>query len=488
MKKSLKIIFVLLVSLLFSSYTFAATVNKDKTTLSLVEDNTCTITFGEYGVFEKKLVNIDKENKTIDISLKVKNTDPGNHKREETDSESLPGEVVLAIDVSYSMVAPQNSVNGVTRKKLLLDAANDLVDKLFDAKPDIKIGLAKFSSVPDASAGSIEDAKTVLELSSNKSAVKEGLSNIENGTDTGDFTDIDAGLKVAETLLSSDSSTKKYILLLTDGLPNTTSSGKISEYSDATMNETKAELSSIQSKGINLISLLIGVTNDNYPVSIYPQPQSYSKQLSYEELANEIFGTTANPKYGSVYYVNSNKIADTLKNAIYNDLVTTSTIEIDESDKYKLTDIVIKDYFPQNIVDNFTYSVLTQPSLGTVSSEIDSDRSITWSIPELKPGEESSLTYRLTLKDGVDESILNTNLPTNENVTIDYKKGGDPQDQVHNDKSPIVKLTTEADPTIVPDKILPQTGSYMWATVIIVSILGVSLSTFGFIKSKRMFK
>ena len=151
MKNLVRIFSVMLISLMFCSCVFATetsvkpeTVSKDKTVMSLVKDEECNIDFGTYGHFQKKLSNIDLQNKTIDIDLKAINSDPGGHKKTITVEDDVAGEVVLLIDISYSM--EDNTYKGVTRKQMVLDAASSLVDKLYTAKSDINIGLVKFST------------------------------------------------------------------------------------------------------------------------------------------------------------------------------------------------------------------------------------------------------------------------------------------------------------------------------------------------------
>ena len=74
MKKSFKFIVTLIVLLLISTACFAATpVAKGDAQMHLVEDNVNTQTFGRFGEFEKKMVQIDTTNKTIDIQLTAKN-------------------------------------------------------------------------------------------------------------------------------------------------------------------------------------------------------------------------------------------------------------------------------------------------------------------------------------------------------------------------------------------------------------------------------
>lgn len=500
MKNCIRIFAVLVVALMFSSYVFAAeSVSKDKTFMSLVKDEVCEINFGTYGSFQKKMVNIDKENKTIDISLTAVNNDPGGHKKKITVDDDVAGDVVLLIDLSYSMRNPNYSVNGVTRKKMVLDATASLVDKLYTSKSDINVGIVKFST-DTSKEGTIDDAKVVQELSNNQSTVKDKITSLySDSADMGNRTDIEAGLKVAETLFDSSSNRKKYIVLLTDGLPNTVSSGVSAEFSDATLNPTVSELNSLSGKNINLVSLLIGVTNDNYDNPIVtPQDYSFASNVTYEQLANHIFGTASSPKYGPVYYVNTSGVTTAISKSIYDDLIPEShTEEVDDTETYRLTDIVIKDYFPDEIVNNFDFSLVTKPSKGTISERIDTtDNSITWSIPELAPKESTTLTYRLTLKDNVDASILDKDLKTNKDVTIDCKEGGKEQKQVHNDKSPVVKLTTEPAPTPAPPdkddtvapKPIPQTGSYAWMTIGGLALAGIIGSIFWIAKSIKLDK
>ena len=50
----------------------------------------------------------------------------------------------------------------------------------------------------------------------------------------------------------------------------------------------------------------------------------------------------------------------TVTDKIYSSLIRES---------YELDNIVIKDYFPQNIIDNFKYAQLTKPSIGEITAE-----------------------------------------------------------------------------------------------------------------------
>lgn len=500
MKKYLKFISVLIISLIFSTHVFAAEVNKDDVTLSVTSREECLVKFGKYGEFEKKLVEINEENKTIDIKLTVRNTYDGNTTHDEEEDDALPGEVVFLIDSSNSM---NTAESGTTRKNLVLNATNDLVDKLFDLNENIKIGIVEFSSAPatfGVQFGTDDDASKLLDLSNNKSEVKSTISGVAS---SGGFTDLDIGLKKAVTLFSSDENTSKHLVILTDGVPNLSeATGNSVEYSPGVTNATISRLTQISNSGINILSVLADADfyDDNGQLFVMdPDPthprnngSKYTVPVTHMDIAQEIFGTSSNPKFGKIFYVQGNNITSTITDNIYNSLRSTKTITIDEKEKYTLTDVVVKDYFPQNIVDNFNFTKLSEPQIGTVSDSIDpTDRSITWNIPKLEPKQSTTFVYRLSLKDTFNGEIIDLNLPTNEKITIDYKEGGNPGDPVESTKTPAVKLTLKdkpddpkkEDPTVAPTPI-PQTGSYIWA----VLLFGLGVSVYFAVKLHKLSK
>lgn len=486
MKKNFKITLAFLISfmIIFSNYVFADTISSSNATMKLVEDNVCDISFGTYGQFEKKMVNIDTEKKTIDLSLIVTNKDDGNHTHQETNSELVAGDVILLLDNSQSMSNNTVTVNGqeITRKQLIINSANTLVTKLFKANPKINIGVVEFATSTDTSKeGTDDDAQLVLSIGLSKdpdsveNSVKDALNTVA-ATTMGPRTDIQVGLETAQKILDTSAETdNKYIILLTDAIPNTARGVTFDTYSTATSTPTKETLTAIKNDGINVISMLVSMSTEKIAVSKEdPQP-------TYREVAERVFGTEDKPTAGTLYYVEDEDVEDTVTNKIYKNLVKTETKTIDDSSKYALTDIVIKDYFPENIINNFDFAYLTKPEKGTVSAEVDkSDNSITWTISELKAGETATFNYRLTLKDNIDSNIIAINLPTNKDVTIDYKENDKQQDTKHNDKCPIVILDV---PSPTP---IPKTGSNIKTIISSFVILGFSIAVISFIGYKRV--
>ena len=457
MKKVLKFCSILFVLLLLT-YTIsfgASTVNKADATMKLVENNVCNITFGKYGEFEKKMIECNTTDKYVDISLTVKN------KAEKL--ENKKANVVLLIDSSRSMSTNKVTINGelTTRKQAVLDASQTLITKLLEANPNMKIGVVEFATNAELNdegytvEGTEKDAKTVTKsLTNNKDTLKKALETVSKDT-MGARTNIESGLIAADKLLATnkDEDTENYIILLTDAIPNTAMGVTMDTYTDKTAIPTKNKLLELKKSDVNVISMLIEMTDDEIEVSKEePKP-------TYKQVAEKIFGTSAAPTSGEVLYVSDEEAEKTVTDKIYSSLIRES---------YELDNIVIKDYFPQNIIDNFKYAQLTKPSIGEITAEVDKkDNSITWKISKLEAGQTATFSYRIALNSTFDSKIVGINLPTNENVKITYEEDKVPGEK-ENDKCPIIALD------VLPTKDIPQTGNYIGIyTATIISIIAV---------------
>ncbi len=469
MRKTIYGILIALFIVLFTATSsFAATINKANATMTLVEDNVCNITFGEYGEFEKKMIECNTTEKYVDIRLTAKNN--------AEKLEDKKANVVLLIDASRSMSTNEIIINGerITRKEAVLQSAQALVDKLLSANPNIKIGVVEFatSTETDDEGYTIEgtdlDAKTVTEeLTNDADTITEALNTVSEDV-MGARTNLEVGLDAAYTLLqtNNDPDTEDYIITLTDAIPNTARGVVGDTYTDATRVPTKNKIVELGEAGVNLISMLIEMSDDEIAISEEdPKP-------TYREVAEEIFGTATSPTSGEVYYVQDEEVEDTVTNKIYSSLV---------QEQYVLDNIVIKDYFPQNIIDNFTYAQLTESNIGEVTAKVNTeDNSITWTIPSLGPGEEATFTYRISLNNEFNGEIVGINLPTNENVQITYDENGTPG-SAENDKCPIIALD------LLPKKDIPQTGiytgMYIAGGIAVMAIIG--FASYKYIKRNR---
>ena len=413
MKKKIFLTIFLLI-ILFTTYSFAS---YSTVTMSVVEEPVCTIELGDNSFFEKKLVEKNLNNKEVTLQLQVTNNEVA----------TVSGEIMLVLDNSDSM---QNQTStGEVRKDLVFESAKTLVSRLLENNTELEIGIVSFSTNTDQSKeATIEDATLVSDLTSDVSTLTSAISNIEAN---GPRTDLEAGLSLASSQFSEEAN-NKYMIVLTDGVPNVGLGSNNPYYSDTTITQTREELQSLTDSNIQVITMLTGIDDEDYV------PLGVSK--SFGQIIQEIFGTPEQPTAGSFYYITDDKIEETITSDIYNNLVP---------DVKTLTNIVIKDYFPEEIVQNFDFAYVTESNIGEISAQINTDdNSITWTIPELSSGQTATVQYTLRLKENFDSGIVGDILDTNEKVEITYNDYDNVGQSKTSDVTP--KLLLEEPPAVLP--------------------------------------
>ena len=449
-KKILSIfcVFTFLFSLCSSS--FAATVSASKTTMSVVDKSICEINLKDKGKFTKELTEFDANKKEATITLTLKNI-------MEQENLTKPIEMFLVLDNSHSMTS---TYEGKEKRQYVAETATSFVNALFDHYENAKIGIVSFSSVNLGSTlGTENDAKLLLGLSDSKDTVQNTITNYT--TTEGPYTNIEAGLAIAEKNFTNNTDSQKYIVLISDGVPNLClDTNTTLTYSRVIATNTKNKLVELKNKGYNIFPVLMGLSESNVQNPSAPTIADGSRNMTYRELAEEIFGTTSAPTAGNFYYIDYTNLSKTVNTDIFN--------KITYSKDNTLKNIVIKDYFPREILENFNFEYVKSPNIGKVSAEVDiSDNSITWEIELLKEGEVATLSYKLTLKDEYNEEIVDKILPTNTKVDIAFETV-DGKGNSNSDVSPKVKLVV--DKTISKDPI-PQTGVYNVLFIILASTL-----------------
>ena len=420
MKKSvfitLFLVLILIANISLASY--------ETVTMTVVEEPVCTIEIGENSKFEKRLIEKNLNNKEVTLQLQVTN--------EETSMQPT-GEIMLVIDNSMSM---EETVEGTTtREDLVIESANTLVNTILDGNENLKVGVVSFSTNADVSLeGTINDANLVSDLSTDPQSLVSAISNIQY---TGPRTDLESGLSLASQYFTEEDN-NKYIIVLTDGVPNVALNYDGLYYSDDVINKTKAQLQALDTAGYNVITMLTGISNAD------DVPATRTDDKTYGDIIEEIFGTEETPTVGKFYYVQDNEIEQTITETIYNDLLPVEKV---------LTNITITDYFPQEIIDNFEFAYVSETNIGTISAEVNKDNnSITWTIPELYPGETATVQYTLKLKEDFDSSIVGPILDTNERVDISYTNFNGETVENTSDVTPKLKLTE-------PPVTLPKAGT-----------------------------
>ena len=438
---SLFLIFILIANVSMASY---STVQ-----MEVVEDPVCTIELGDNASFEKRLISQDLANKEVTLQLQVVNNEV---------AAKPTGELVLVLDNSDSMNNTVDEAETIVRKDLVFESAKTLVSNLLEGNNDLQIGIVSFSSSVEVDEeGTAADASVVAPLSSNVNTLTSAIDNIEAN---GPRTDLEAGITLgSEQFTETDNN--KYMIVLTDGVPNISLGHNNPYYSNDVINATKAKLQELDTNGIQITTMLTGI-NDEEQLGTGNEDNK-----TFGQIITEIFGTEENPTVGNFYYVTDDEVEQTITTDIYNSLLPVSQ---------SYTNIVIKDYFPQEIIDNFEFAYVSEANIGEISAEVDpTDNSITWTIPELASGQTATVQYTLKLKQDFDSSIVDKLLDTNERVDITYNDfNGNPQEQT-SDVTPVLRLTE-------PPAVLPKAG--ITTLLISVGAVAIALLVFSVIKLK----
>lgn len=428
------LLLIMLVNVSFASYSTV--------TMSVVEEPICTIQLSDNSKFEKKLISKNLQNKEVTLQLQVTN---------EEKSNKPTGEIMLVLDNSESMKLETST--GTVRKDLVFESAKTLVSNLLKDNENLKIGVVSFSTNTDVSKeGTTEDSQVVSKLSNDSTALLNSISSIEA---TGPRTDLEAGLEVASgEFTKTDNS--KYMIVLTDGVPNVALNYDKVYYSDDVIAKTKAKLEALKKANINVITMLTGINT--------PEGTPTGASKTYNQIITEIFGTQENPTAGTFYYVTDDKVESTIKTDIYNSLVP---------EEKTLKDIKIVDYFPKEIIDNFDFSYVSKANIGEISATVDkTNNSITWNIPSLAIGQTATVQYKLKLKENFDSAIVNKILNTNEKVDTTYTDFDNNSQSKTSDVSPKLKLAE-------PPATLPKAGT---TTFVAITVLTVGLLVFSITK------
>lgn len=463
MKKKITLT-IFLIIMMMTTNVFATAKSAD-VKMEIVEDNVCTIKLNEKANLEKKLVENDLDKHQVTLQLKVNNA---------AEAKIPSGEMMLVIDSSNSM--NQKVDDNTTRKELVLNSANKLIESLLKANPTtLKIGVVTFSTSSQKDEnenliiGTEADAQKVCDFTNNVQTLKSKISAIEG---TGQYTNLDSGLKLAKSQYTSEDN-NKYMIVLTDGLPNIAiGHNDLTSYKGLTdvITATKATLKSLDN--VDVMTMLTGIDTEDATFRMEGE-----NKYTYGQVIQEVFGTESKPTVGKFYKINDNQIEKTITETIYRELLPVENA---------LTDIVVKDYFPEYIVNNFEMTYVEGIDTSNVSAKIDTEtNSITWNLAKLGANQSAMIQYRLTLKDEFDEKIIGEILNTNDSVEVTYKDFDGSSKTEKSDVTPKIKLTkieVPVDNTVAPEPI-PKAGSPM---VIVGMILVVAVAMFFGYKSRKI--
>lgn len=366
-----------------------------KTNLDIIQQASDTKYLeNDQGYISKSIIDSNKDTGEVTIELKLSNTKKEQEENiNNSNSNGKQTEIFIIIDESGSMY--DKLENGKKRREVVRETSKSLANEILKSYKNVKIGIIKFA----------DKAKMTSDLTDNIEQIYTAIDTFE-----GVATNLYDALVLAENSYSQ-SDTNKLAIILTDGVPNMpVKHVSVSEI-------TKQELINLNNSGINIITMMT--------------------ELEDEDKAKEIFGTPEAPTVGKYYYIKDAKIEEVIKNNIYNDII--EKIHVPNTE---ISTVKVVDYFPQNITENFEFSYVGNPSVGTASNTIDSEsKTITWNIGTLKGDEVATLKYKLKIKDMKNTNLLNKTIATNEKVVLTYKDKDSKDCTVELTSSPKIQLS-----------------------------------------------
>jgi hypothetical protein len=172
----------------------------------------------------------------------------------------------------------------------------------------------------------------------------------------------------------------------------------------------------------------------------------------------ELYGTIEKPTYGTMFMMNDKSIDTLIENEI-----SVAVLKNLQSDMKKIT---ITNSFSKEIVENFTFEKVGEPTAGKTTGELNNqNNSITWTMDSLEGNKTATLKYKLKIKDMKNEALLDKVIAINEKVTLSHIDSEEKENKATLDTSPKIKLANitpkeapaeSPSPTVSPSEVPTQ--------------------------------
>lgn len=501
MKGKILYIFVLIfiIVLIFTPVNIASTT----TQLSIVKNEADTKYLeNDQGYLDKKIISSNAETGEVTVQLSL------NNKKKEQEGEQVRyenTEIFIMVPVSISN----------EKKKEYSTYIETLANKVFEANSKTKIGIIGLEGTINDSEldengnivwgennegdvpGSEDDGEIVVNLTNNVSDLTNGILNM-NPDETKYNINLQSAIRLAKNSYSNN--VNKILISLYDNVPmvaigvkNQVSHGGIfSEYDtieeavigkhEKIVSYTKNEILSLANENIDFI--LLRPDDTSFDQKWYSTTTGeLSLEFDGSPYVQDLYGTLDNPTYGKMYSLNNDSLEKIVTEYIYTDIIETVGTTMES--------IEVKDYFPQDILNNFDISFSDSTNLDF--STLQEEGYITWNIEKLDREQTATIEYTLKIRNINNTQLLNKEIATNERVELTYIDYEENEKEATLESSPIIKLvnielpdnnninintdnknTGLVDNTIAPGKI-PQTGKTITIIAIVSIIAGLGI-------------
>ncbi len=445
----LKIRYILLIFLIvifsFSHVLAAETVN----TLEVVKKSSETkMITDDYGYIVKSIVDSNPANGEITIELKLSNTAAGEE-----------GTIIYE-NTELFLIVDEKIVLEEEKFENYMGDVEKLASKIIDASPKISVGLVGIKGpVRDVEVlesgtlkwnegdqgdipGSDENAEIITSPTRDVEKIKNSLKNM-NSEKVDYYSNLQAAIKLANKSYSKE--VNRILICLYDGVPAVATGvqstvqyrsdpeGAVKDKHEKVSTYTRNEILALKKTYTSFIMLRPPDTSYD---EVWYSITTGKKILDFDgsPYVNKLYGTVSNPTYGKMYEFTDENIDKIITEDIYKD--------VQEMLQPDLKKVKIVDYFPADIVNNFTFEIAKDPSQGTISKKIDSEEDfIEWDLGDVNQQQMATVQYKLKLTDMDCEKILGREVETNEKVVLTYTDSSGKDHEINLTSSPSVKLT-----------------------------------------------
>ncbi len=452
-KSTNKIIVISLILFFIFSIISNSLASDLKTSLDIVEKASETKYLdNNQGNISKTIVDSNPDTGEVSIELKLENIKKENDQKEVYENTEVY--LLVSENISHDDKELSKYINNIEKlsSKIFKVNANTKIgvigikgpikDSYIDESGKQVTGDKDESDVP----GNNSNSEIIVGLTNNVDSIKSGLQKM-NTSKTKYYSNLQSAIRLANNSYSQN--TNKILISLYDNVPTVSigvkakvTTGWFSEYStleeavngkyNKIATSTKNEILTLKESNVSFI--LLRPDDTSYNENWYNSSGEKVLEFDGSPYVKDLYGTIENPTYGKMYSFKDSNIDTIITENIYQD--------VQQKIQPDITNVKITDYFPKEIIENFEFSYLNNPRLGSVSKTIDkTNNTITWDIDKLKGNEVATLRYKLKIKDMKNVKLVNKTIATNEKVILTYKDISAKSYELMLSSSPKIKLS-----------------------------------------------
>jgi len=400
------------------------------------------------GYISKAIVDSDGDKGEVTIDLNLSNA-----------TSIIADEKEKYDNTEIYIIISENIVNNTEEFNKYVSYIDMLSTKVFEKSANSKIGIIGMKgTVSDGEVdengnmiwgeedegsveGSASNAEIVVDLTKNSEDIKSGIQEMNSGKKTY-RTNLQAAIKLANNSYSDNSN--KLLICLYDGVPSIAigvnsmvqSGGTYGTLEEAVTakhqqiaEKTKNEILSLKDNNVDFI--ILRPDDTSYDEKWYSMTTGeLTLEFNGSRYVQEIYGTLENPTYGKMYSLSNDSLEKIVTEYIYEDIM--------EEIRTDLKSVVIKEYFSEEIINNFDI-IFSDENIDTTN--LNENNYIVWDAGDVPGNKNVSLRYTLKIKDMKNNELLNKIISTSDKTELKYINYLGTETTKILNNSPKIKLT-----------------------------------------------